>query len=158
MAPSHVLRISRNQAESAGMELILKFELHSGRNFKIISVVRMPLEYIEWSSNPPRTILVHSECINVRMQLECSRNIVGISRMLLECSQKRKNAVRMPFDFDSTAVRIVPVVLFECTSNAVRTHSECISNASRMETESASNISEFKWNAAQILRIPFECA
>ena len=47
MAPSHVFRISRNQAEPAGMKNILYFELYSGGNFKIAGAVRMPLEYKE---------------------------------------------------------------------------------------------------------------
>jgi len=42
----------------------------------------MPFEYYEFTANPHRMILAHSECISSQMQLECSWNTVGIFRML----------------------------------------------------------------------------
>ena len=62
--------------------------------------------------------------------------------MLVKCGKKRKSALRMPHDFISTAVPILPEFLFECSSNAEDINFECSSNASRIDTEYVSNISE----------------
>ena len=80
--PSHLFRMSRNQAEPARMEEFSKFAAHSRGNFNLTKnshrFVRMPFEYLECVSNLPRMILAHSGYISSRMQFECTWNTVGI--------------------------------------------------------------------------------
>jgi len=78
--PSHLAEMKQNQPELQ----FSKFETHS----EVILIffkkkLGMPFEYYEFTANPHRMILAHSECISSRMQLESSWKTVGIFRMLL---------------------------------------------------------------------------
>jgi len=107
----------------------------------------MPFECSEFTSNPHRMILAHSECISSRMQLECSWNSVGIFRKLSKCSECKSNAVRLQFDCcPNNACRKVSRLLFEFSQNA-----------HRMAAKFRSSIKECKQNPAGILRMHFEC-
>ena len=67
------------------------------------------------------------------MQLECSRNTVGIFRILSECLECTSNAVRT--HLRSIAARITPEVQLEGALNAVRIQSECARNGFRIRFE-----------------------
>ena len=75
--------LSRNETEPAGIT-IFKIRDTFGRDSHLLKKkLGMPFEYYEFTANPHRMILAHSECISSRMQLQSSWKTVGIFRMLL---------------------------------------------------------------------------
>ena len=166
-SPSHLFGISRKQAKPAGMK---NFQNRAtfGREFQIdensYSFVRMPFEYLECALNPPRMILAHSGVL----ALECSSNVVGTQYEYLECCYNPVRIFRMHFECRTSAVRLlpeyrpksgwkVPPMLYEFTSNAVRTLSEWPPNVVRTSKNSNRMQHEYLECTSNVLRMYQEC-